>query len=107
VQEHAGRIALRSQRGQGASFFVELPVAAGSRTAAGGSTRTAPAKAATTAAGTAASGTRVAGAAREVFEGSRVLVVEDEPALSAAVEEALTDAVFEVDRAGDGVEGLA
>jgi two-component system NtrC family sensor kinase len=35
-----------------------------------------------------------------------VLVVEDEPALAAAVSEALTDAGFVVDRAGDGEEAL-
>jgi two-component system NtrC family sensor kinase len=38
--------------------------------------------------------------------GSTVLVVEDEPALAAAVTEALTDAGFVVDRAGDGEEAL-
>jgi DNA-binding response OmpR family regulator len=37
---------------------------------------------------------------------STVLVVEDEPALAAAVSEALTDAGFAVDRAGDGEEAL-
>ena len=36
-----------------------------------------------------------------------MLVVEDEPALAAAVAEALTDAGFLVDRAGDGEEALA
>ena len=36
----------------------------------------------------------------------KVLVVEDEPALAAAVSEALADAGFVVDRAGDGEEGL-
>jgi DNA-binding response OmpR family regulator len=36
-----------------------------------------------------------------------VLVVEDEPALAAAVAEALTDAGFSVDRAGDGEDALA
>ena len=35
-----------------------------------------------------------------------MLVVEDEPALAAAVSEALTDAGFVVDRAGDGEEAL-
>ena len=35
-----------------------------------------------------------------------MLVVEDEPALAAAVSEALADAGFQVDRAGDGAEGL-
>ncbi len=34
------------------------------------------------------------------------MVVEDEPALSVAVSEALTDAGFRVDRAGDGQEAL-
>ena len=37
---------------------------------------------------------------------SRILVVEDEPALALAVSEALTDAGFIVDRAGDGQEAL-
>ena len=35
-----------------------------------------------------------------------MLVVEDEPALAAAVSEALSDAGFVVDRAGDGEEAL-
>ncbi len=35
-----------------------------------------------------------------------MLVVEDEPALAAAVSEALSDAGFSVDRAGDGEEAL-
>ena len=43
----------------------------------------------------------------EALAGTRVLVVEDEPALAAAVAEALTDAGFVVDRAGDGEEALA
>ena len=38
---------------------------------------------------------------------ANVLVVEDEPALAAAVAEGLTDAGFTVDRAGDGEEALA
>ena len=42
----------------------------------------------------------------DVFKGARVLVVEDEPALAGAVSEALIDAGFVVDRAGDGEEGL-
>jgi two-component system NtrC family sensor kinase len=87
VQEHSGRIWLTSTRGQGASFFVELPVS--------GQHLNAPA----------------ARAAQqpislEAFKGLRVLVVEDEPALAVAVSEALEDAGFAVDRAGDGEEGL-
>ena len=38
--------------------------------------------------------------------GAAVLVVEDEAALGDAVAEALVDAGFVVDRAGDGVEAL-
>lgn len=86
VKEHGGRISMESGSAGGASFFVELPVMA--RAAA-----------------------PVAAAAPvpvslEAFKGARVLVVEDEPALSIAVSEALGDAGFVVDRAGDGEEGL-
>ncbi len=86
VNEHSGRIWLKS-RGIGTSFFVELPVS--------GQHLNAPA----------------ARAAQqpislEAFKGLRVLVVEDEPALAVAVAEALEDAGFTVDRAGDGEEGL-
>ena len=84
VQEHGGRIRLASNTGSGASFYVELPV----------------------------SGTplpRPSAPQKADFAslaGSTVLVVEDEPALAAAVSEALTDAGFLVDRAGDGEEAL-
>jgi len=86
VQEHSGRIWLTSSPA-GTSFFVELPVS--------GQHLNAPA----------------ARAAQqpislEAFKGLRVLVVEDEPALAVAVSEALEDAGFTVDRAGDGEEGL-
>ena len=85
VQEHGGRIRLASNAGGGASFYVELPVS-------GAPTR-APKAAAPQ-------------ADFESLIGSTVLVVEDEPALAAAVSEALADAGFVVDRAGDGEEAL-
>ena len=85
VQEHGGRIRLASNAGSGASFYVELPV----------------------------SGTPLEHPPAlpiqfnyEALAGSTVLVVEDESALAAAVSEALTDAGFVVDRAGDGEEAL-
>jgi CheY-like chemotaxis protein len=86
VQEHGGRIRLESAEGRGASFFVEFPIAAG-RTR-----EVVPTPSALD---------------LDDLAGKRVLVVEDEPALAAAVADALTDAGFVVDRAGDGEEALA
>jgi len=85
VQEHGGRIRLSSSQGSGASFFVELPVS--------GTPLERPA-------------VPPQQADFGALAGSTVLVVEDEPALAAAVCEALTDAGFAVDRAGDGEEAL-
>src|SRR3954463_867797 len=84
IQEHGGRIAVQSEPGCGASFFVSLPVSDG------------PVKPAL---------------AQEVERipvgaGAVVLVVEDEAALGAAVAESLRDAGFVVDRANDGGEAL-
>jgi CheY-like chemotaxis protein len=88
VKEHGGRIWLTSEAGAGASFFVELPVTA---------KPVEPAR---------AMAQPAAAISLEAFKGARVLVVEDEPALAVAVSEALGDAGFVVDRAGDGEEGL-
>lgn len=85
VQEHGGRIWLKSPGERGASFFVELPVA--------------PTELATATAAPQP-------VALDDFQGRHVLVVEDEPALAVAVSEALSDAGFIVSRAGDGEEGL-
>jgi len=87
VQEHSGRIWLTSKKGQGTSFFIELPVS-------GQHLNAPPARA------------PQQPISLEAFKGLRVLVVEDEPALAVAVSEALVDAGFTVDRAGDGEEGL-
>jgi two-component system NtrC family sensor kinase len=85
LQEHGGRITVRSSPGEGASFFVELPTRGGQARIASSSN---PQK------------------STRVIEGAAVLVVEDEPALATAVAEALKDAGFDVDRAGDGAEAL-
>jgi two-component system NtrC family sensor kinase len=85
VQEHGGRISLRCRSGEGTSFYVQLPAGEG------------PLK---TPLSTASERSSPIGA------GATVLVVEDEAALGAAVAEALGDAGFAVERAGDGIEAL-
>ena len=85
VQEHGGRITVQSQPEGGASFCVALPA---------GDTPVRPAL------------PKVPDRVGDIGAGSVVLVVEDEAALGAAVAEALSDAGFVVERAGDGEEAL-
>ena len=86
AQEHGGTLAIKSQPGRGASFFLELPVSGSNlRLADSPRPRAAP----------------------DVPPGTRALVVEDEQALNEAVAAALADDGFEVDRAADGEEALA
>jgi signal transduction histidine kinase/CheY-like chemotaxis protein len=86
VQEHGGRLSVKSEPSRGASFFVEFPAGVG------------PVKPPLP--------RTVEKPTADIGAGAAALVVEDEAPLAAAVAEALTDAGFVVDRASDGVEAL-
>jgi two-component system NtrC family sensor kinase len=85
VQEHGGRITLKSDPGGGATFSVELPADASDlKPVLPAPKEPAPGP----------------------VSGVAVLVVEDEAALGAAVAESLQDTGYLVDRASDGLEAL-
>ena len=88
VQEHGGHIRVETRPGVGTSFFVELPVT-------GAKLPNSPTLSTSL------------GAQTNAVAGASVLVVEDEPALALAVTDALRDAGYLVERAGDGQEALA
>jgi signal transduction histidine kinase/CheY-like chemotaxis protein len=88
VQEHGGRIRVESRPGGGASFFIEMPVSGMPITA-----------------GTAASAAAPEGSA--AASGAAILLVEDEAPLAVAVADALREAGYEVEHAGDGEQALA
>jgi two-component system NtrC family sensor kinase len=85
IQEHGGRIRFES-RPAGTSFFVEIPVS--------GARANVPAS-------------RPKAAAADAVEGASILLVEDEAPLAAAVVDALTEAGYAVDHAGDGEQALS
>lgn len=90
MREHGGRLRVAASPGGGATFVMELPVAAGAHAADVGP-------------GTGTSAPQ----APQPLTGTRVLVVEDEPELATAVAETLIDEGCVVDRASDGAEGLS
>jgi two-component system NtrC family sensor kinase len=84
VEEHGGRLTVSPDPGPGATFRVELPIGGGTLKPAAPPVEESD----------------------EKIVSAAALVVEDEAALGTAVAEALADAGFQVDRAGDGEEAL-
>jgi signal transduction histidine kinase len=82
VQEHGGHVRVESTPKGGASFFVELPVSGARRPAT------------------------QAVSATPLASGGSVLLVEDEAPLASAVADALADAGYTVEVAGNGEEAL-
>ena len=91
VKEHGGSITVRSKPGEGATFVIELPVAAGEAPA--------PEKP------SAPAGQAQPPVTREGV-GKKVLVIDDEEAILEMVRDTLSASGYEVDTANDGESGL-
>jgi signal transduction histidine kinase/CheY-like chemotaxis protein len=89
IHEHGGSITVRSQPGQGATFTIELPLAAGEPN------RVAPRDQSSSPA-----------ARNRQATGKRILVIDDEDAILQMVRETLSGHGFEVDVARDGESAL-
>jgi CheY-like chemotaxis protein len=85
VEEHGGRLSVRSAPGEGATFLIELPTVSSASPAAA---------------------RRPPPTVENVGGGASVLVVEDEAALAAAVADGLRDAGFQPETAPDGQAAL-
>jgi signal transduction histidine kinase/CheY-like chemotaxis protein len=88
ITEHAGYIWAESPAGQGASLFIELPVGAAPQAAVSESS----------------SATDLLDSSTEKY---RILVMDDEPNISAVLAQALQRAEYLVDAVSSGTEGLS
>jgi signal transduction histidine kinase len=90
IQEHGGDITVRSKAGEGATFIIELPLAAAIEIAAEKSNHPVTATLST-----------IEG------RGKKVLVIDDEEAILQMVREALSENGYEVDVVRDGESALS
>jgi two-component system NtrC family sensor kinase len=90
IKEHGGSITVRSKPGEGATFVIELPLAAGEDAADESS----------------AAAVQTAPTASREGVGKKVLVIDDEEAILEMVRDTLSESGYEVDVARDGETGL-